>query len=79
MAPFNPIGFQMNPNKNLCEKSLKQYQPNFIAMSVLAAGAVSPNKAFEYITKFPEVKSLVIGASTVSHLENIKETFSSFT
>ena len=79
MAPFNPIGFQMNPNKTLCEESLKEYQPNLIAMSVLAAGAVSPKKASEYIRKFPEVKSLVIGASTESHLESIKETFASYT
>ena len=63
MAPFNPIGFQMNPSKDVCELSLKHNQPNFIAISVLAGGAISPNEASEYITKFPEVKSLVICAS----------------
>ena len=58
MAPFNPIGFQMNPSKKKCEMSLKKSKSTFIAMSVYAGGAVNPYVASEYINSFSMINSV---------------------
>lgn len=65
MTSFNPIGYQMNPSKDECEKSLKQFN-KVIAMNTLAGGFVNPHDASNYISKL-DVKSVVIGMSTMKH------------
>lgn len=69
MAPFNPIGFQMNPSKEEAENILKQIPSQMIAMSTLAAGCVKPKDAYAYIAILPEIKSVVVGASSEVHLD----------
>jgi hypothetical protein len=69
MTSFNPIGYQMNPSKSECEKSLKQFH-NVIAMNTMAGGFVSPSQAANYISGLD--LDAVVGMSTQKHaLETI--------
>jgi len=72
MASFNKVGFQMNPSKEECEKVLRQYEVDVLAMSTLAAGYLKPRDAYEYLFSLPNIKSVVVG---VSKKEHAKETF----
>jgi hypothetical protein len=72
-APFNEIGFQMNPSKADCEKALEKLDKSeVIAMSILAAGFIKPNEATGYLKNLPNVSSVVVG---VSRAQQAKETF----
>lgn len=69
MAAFNKTGFYINPSLNETEKVIQNSGMNFIPMSTLAAGAIPPRDAFEYIGQFPEIKSVVVGMSKKSHID----------
>ncbi len=71
MAPFNPIGFQMNPSREACERMLKDYPCQLIAMSVLAAGHVKSAAAVVYLNTLPRIDSVVFGASSRDHVEQM--------
>jgi hypothetical protein len=71
MAPFNAIGFQMNPSKQSCEKHLAELtNGNVIAVSVLAAGYLRLNDAIEYIKTLPNLSGVAVGVSSVEHAED---------
>jgi hypothetical protein len=70
MAPFNPIGFQMSPSKEICEYTLRTIPNQTIAMSILAAGFVKPVQAVSYLKNLPEIKSVVVGASSKAHIDD---------
>jgi hypothetical protein len=73
-APFNSVGFQMNPSQQICEATLASLNnSNVIAISVLAAGYLTPNNAFEYIKKL-NLKGVAIAVSNESQAS---ETFKS--
>lgn len=72
MAPFNKIGYQMNPSREKCEEVLKEYDVDIIAMATLAAGHIKPEEAYEYLFTLPNIKSVVVGTSNKAHA---KETF----
>lgn len=68
MSPFNSIGFQMNPNRESCEKKLTENpELNVIAMSVLAAGYTNISEAASYLSKLRSNVSCVVGVSTIEH------------
>jgi hypothetical protein len=72
-APFNSVGFQMNPSKTECDETLVGLdEPNVIAMSVLAAGYLKPCEAMDYVLSLPNIKGVVLGVSKESHA---RETF----
>lgn len=72
-APFNKIGFQMNPSRDECEQALKSLgEPFLIAISILAAGYLRLDDAAEYIASLPNVKGAAVGVSKEKHAE---ETF----
>ncbi len=76
LAPFNKVGFQMSPSIEECEDGLRLLPtPSVIAMSVFAAGYVSPKDAAEYISELPNIRGVAIGISKKKHAE---ETFSFF-
>lgn len=75
MAPFNPIGFQMNPSRETAEKCLHEIPSRMVAMSTLAAGCVKPIDAAAYLSSLNEIKSVVVGASNRKHID---ETFRLF-
>jgi len=72
MTSFNPIGFQMNPNRKEYEKSLDLFPNQVIAMSILGGGFINTQNAIEYLSNFSKIKNLVVGTSSVNHA---KETF----
>jgi hypothetical protein len=67
-APFNKIGFQMNPSREECEKVLADMpKPNVLAISILAAGYLKPKEAIDYIANLPNIKGVAVGVSKESH------------
>jgi hypothetical protein len=64
-TPFNKAGFQMNPSREECEKTLQNLQrPSVLAISVLAAGYFKPPEALDYIAGLKNLKGVVVGVST---------------
>jgi hypothetical protein len=75
-APFNKVGFQMNPSKKACEEALKvTRKPVLIAISALAAGYLKPSEAAEYLASLSNLKGVAIG---VSRQNQAQETFRIF-
>jgi hypothetical protein len=72
-SSINKIGFRMSGGKEIYEKYLieKEFRP--IAMQVLAAGALRPKEAIEYLAKFPKIESVLFGASSKGHIQETKE------
>ncbi len=71
MAPFNPAGFQMNPSRERCEQLLEEYPCHMVAMSVLAAGYVTPADAARYLSSLTGIDSIVFGASSAGHVTEL--------
>jgi hypothetical protein len=72
-APFNRIGFEMNPSREECERALRGLsEPCLIAISVLAAGYLGLDDAMDYIVSLPNVKGAALGVSKEKHA---RETF----
>jgi hypothetical protein len=42
-------------------------------MQVLAAGALKPEEAIEYVCRFPKIESILFGASSREHIQQTKE------
>ena len=68
---LNKLGFRVSGSINNYEKYLLQKEFRAIAMQVLAAGALNPDEAVEYVSKFKSVRSVLFGASSKS---NIRQT-----
>lgn len=71
MASFNKVGFQMNPSRVECERCLKEYDVDVLAMSTLASGYLKPRDAYEYLSLLPNIASYVVGVSSKKHVEEI--------
>jgi hypothetical protein len=72
-TPFNKAGFQMNPSKEECERTLSGLSsPIVIAISVLAAGYLKPPVAMDYIADLTNLKGMIVGVSTE---QQARETF----
>jgi len=74
-SSINKIGFRVSGSLEEYESYLtdprKKFRP--IAMQVLAAGALKPKEAIEYIGQFPKIEAVLFGASSKGHIqENIK-------
>lgn len=63
-ANINKIDFRMCGGQQAYEKIMTQGRCRLIAMSVFASGAVSPEEALEYVCKYPNIRSIVFGASS---------------
>jgi hypothetical protein len=72
-SSINKIGFRMSGGRELYEKYLREKQFRPIAMQVLAAGALRPKEAIEYLGNFPQIESVLFGASSQSHIKETKE------
>lgn len=72
-SSINKIGFRMSGGIELYEKYLNEKQFRPIAMQVLAAGALRPKEAIEYLAKFPKIESVLFGASSKGHIKETKE------
>jgi hypothetical protein len=71
-SSINKIGFRMSGGKDIYEKYLAEKSFRPIAMQVLAAGALRPKEAIEYLGKFPKIESVLFGASSKSHIQETK-------
>jgi hypothetical protein len=71
-SSINKIGFRMSGGLQAYEQCLieKQFRP--MAMQVLAAGALQPKEAIEYLGKFPQIESVLFGASSKGHIKETK-------
>lgn len=73
MAPFNPIGFQMTPDRETCEtlaESAKEIE--FVAISILAAGQVSLESAARYLSQRQKyIRSVAVGTSNPKHATEV--------
>jgi hypothetical protein len=72
-SSINKIGFRMSGGKEIYEKYLSEKEFRPIAMQVLAAGALRPKEAIEYLGKFPRIESVLFGASSKAHIKETKE------
>lgn len=71
-SSINKIGFRMSGGLAIYEKYLKERQFRPIAMQVLAAGALNPKEAIEYLSNFPKLESVLFGASSKAHILETK-------
>ncbi len=67
MAPFNKMGFKMNPSLEENEECLRNNNVNLVAMGTLASGHLKPKDAYEYLFSLPNIASVVVGVSTKEH------------
>ena len=75
-TPFNKAGFQMNPSREECERTLANLSsPVVLAISVLAGGYFKPSVAVDYIISLNNLKGVVAGVSTE---HQARETFEFF-
>lgn len=72
-SSINKIGFRMSGGIEIYEKYLKERRFRPIAMQVLAAGALRPKEAIEYLSQFPQIESVLFGASSKVHIQETKE------
>ncbi len=72
-SSINKIGFRMSGGKELYERYLNEKEFRPVAMQVLAAGALRPKEAIEYLAQFPRIESVLFGASSKAHLKETKE------
>ena len=63
----------MSGGKELYEKYLQEKEFRPVAMQVLAAGALRPKEAIEYLGQFPRIESVLFGASSKVHIQETKE------
>jgi hypothetical protein len=71
-SSINKIGFRMSGGKGIYEKYLSEKEFRPVAMQVLAAGALKPAEAIEYLGKFPRIESVLFGASSKNHITETK-------
>jgi len=72
-SSINKIGFRMSGGREIYEKYLREKEFRPIAMQVLAAGALRPREAIEYLGNFPRIESVLFGASSKGHIRETKE------
>jgi len=70
---FNKINFRMSGGIELYERYAKEKEMRLIAMQVLAAGAIEPNEAFEYIAKVQGIDSILFGSSKKNNILKSKK------
>lgn len=69
---INKIGYLMNSSRASYEQTImtKSFRP--MAMSILASGAVPPSEAVEYVARQKNIRSIVFGASSKTHIVETK-------
>lgn len=72
-SSINKIGFRMSGGLEAYEKTIKERTFRPVAMQVLAAGAVRPKEAIEYVCGQKGVESILFGASTKDHIRQTVE------
>lgn len=68
-ASLNKIGFRMTGGIESNETVLASGRVRGIAMQALAAGALRPREAMQYVSSLKGVESVLFGASTAGHIQ----------
>jgi hypothetical protein len=71
-ASVNKIGHLMNPDRESYERAIESRRFRPVAMSLLASGAISPKEAVDYALGLKPIESIVFGASSTSHIEEMQ-------
>jgi hypothetical protein len=77
-SSINKIGFRMPGGIDLYEKTIASGKCRVVAMQALAAGAIAPKEAMEYVCQQSRIQSILYGASTASHIKQTKELIDGF-
>jgi hypothetical protein len=72
-ASINKIGFRMPGGTLNYESTISSKQCRLIAMQTLAAGAIPPNEAMEYVCRLKGIHSILYGASTKGNIEQTRD------
>ena len=72
-ASINKIGFRMPGGLDIYEKTIASGRSQVIAMQPLAAGAIPPREAMEYVCSQKGIQSVLFGASTRAHIQQSKD------
>jgi hypothetical protein len=72
-ANINKLGFRMCGGMPTYEELIAQRRCRLIAMSVFASGALSPQQALEYVCQYPQIGSIVFGASSRRNIAQTKK------
>jgi hypothetical protein len=72
-SSINKIGFRMSGGIELYEKTIREKKFRPVAMQVLAAGAIPPAEAFEYVCRQKNVESILFGASSRAHIKQSRD------
>lgn len=78
-SSVNKIGFRMPGGIELYERTIATGNCRLIAMQALAAGAIPPNEAIEYVCSQNGIHSILYGASSSGHIKQTKELIEAFT
>lgn len=71
-SSINKIDFRMSGGMDIYEEYLNTREFRPIAMQVLAAGALRPKEAIEYLGRFPKIESVLFGASSKNYIQETK-------
>lgn len=77
-ASINKAGFRMSGGKKLYEETLKEKTFRPIAMQVLGGGVIPVKEALEYVCSFPQIESILFGASTKVNIDDTVQTIRDF-
>ena len=77
-SSINSAGFRMSGGKTLYEKVLREEQFRPIAMQVLGGGAIPVKQALEYVCSFPQIESILFGASSKANIDQTVELINGF-
>jgi hypothetical protein len=69
-SSINKIGFRMSGGTELYEKTIGNGKFRPVAMQVLAAGALRPDEAFEYVCRQKNIESILFGSSSREHIKH---------
>lgn len=77
-ASINKIGFRMSGGIQKYEQVIAEKRCKLVAMQVLAAGAIPPSEALEYVANLEGVNSILFGASSRGNIRQTKNLIDSF-
>lgn len=69
---MNKIGFRMCGGVAAYRAAFEEHEFQAVAMSIYASGALTPQEAFEWLNGFPQVRSVVFGASSATNIRGTK-------
>jgi hypothetical protein len=71
-ANINKIGFRMCGGLDEYKQLIESDRCRLVAMSVFASGAVPAQEALEFVCQYPEIESIVFGASSRRNISQTK-------